>query len=66
MSENIPPYRIPDNLLDQAILAPLLAADDGLVRLDERARWSALQGAWNERLLYRNACAAMHAQNCLV
>ena len=52
--------------MEAAILAAFLAADDSVGRLDERARWSALQGPWNERLLYRNACAAMHAQNCLV
>lgn len=62
----LPEYCIPENPLDPAIFTALLAADESVSRLDERARWSVLQGAWNERLLYRNACAAMHAQNCLV
>lgn len=66
MPTNLPIYSIPDNPLDSAILQPFLAADDCLSRLDERARGSALNGPWNSRLLYRNACAAMHAQGCLV
>lgn len=37
-----------------------------IVRLDERARNSPLQGPWSERLLYGNATAAMYGQGCLV
>ncbi len=62
----LPDYCIPENLRDPATFTGFLAADDSVTRLDERARWSLLQEPWNERLLYRNACAAMHAQNCLV
>lgn len=66
MSENIPVYSIQDNPLDLAILDAFLEADDAVGRLDERTRGCALRAPWNERLLYRNACAAMLAQNCLV
>lgn len=66
MPANLPVYSIPENPLDPTVLPSLLVADDSVGRLDERARGSVLRGPWNERLLYRNACAAMHAQNCLV
>lgn len=66
MPANTPFYAIPEKTLDPALLTAFLAVDDRVGRLDERARWSVLQGPWSERLLYRNACAAMHAQNCLV
>jgi Protein of unknown function (DUF1612)/HTH DNA binding domain len=43
-----------------------LRVDEALSKLEERARLSPLREAWSQRLLYRNACAAMHTQNCLV
>ena len=61
-----PIYQIPENPLDPSIIDAFLRVDEALSRLDERARWSPLQAAWSQRLLYRNACAAMHTQNCLV
>jgi hypothetical protein len=66
MPANLPIYQIPENPLDSSILDAFLRVDEALSRLDERARWSPLQAAWSQRLLYRNACAAMHTQNCLV
>jgi len=62
----MPVYIILDNPLDPAILDAFFEADDAVGRLDERARWCALRAPWNERVLYRNASAAMHGQNCLV
>ncbi len=66
MPTKLPLYQIPENPLEPSILDAFLRVDEALSRLDERARWSPLQAAWSQRLLYRNACAAMHTQNCLV
>jgi hypothetical protein len=59
-------YAIPEKLPLNAILAPLLAAEDAIARLDERARNSPLRKGWIERLLYREACASRLAAGELV
>lgn len=59
-------YAIPEKLPLNAILAPLLAAEDAIARLDERARNSPLREGWIERLLYREACASRLAAGELV
>jgi hypothetical protein len=66
MPTKLPVYQIPENPFVPSILDAFLRVDDALSRLDERARLSPLQAAWSQRPLYRNACAAMHTQNCLV
>ncbi len=66
MPTKLPIYQIPENPFDPSIIDAFLRVDEALSRLDERARLSPLQAAWSQRLLYRNACAAMHTQNCLV
>jgi hypothetical protein len=62
----LPTYDIPEKPLDDALLDAFLRVDEALSKLEERARLSPLRQAWANRLLYRNACAAMHTQNCLV
>ncbi len=59
-------YELPDKPLEDASLDHFLRVEEALSKLDERARLSPLREAWSGRLLYRNACAAMDAQNCLV
>ena len=66
MPTHLPTYDIPEKPLDDALLDAFLRVDEALSKLDERARLSPLQASWSQRLLYRNACAAMHTQNCLV
>jgi Protein of unknown function (DUF1612)/HTH DNA binding domain len=66
MSTNPPIYDIPDNPLEPAILGAFLRVDEALSKLDERARLSPLREAWSQRMLFRNACAALHSQNGLV
>ena len=61
-----PFYELPEKPLEDASLDQFLRVEEALSRLDERARLSPLREAWSRRLLYRNACAAMNAQNCLV
>jgi Protein of unknown function (DUF1612)/HTH DNA binding domain len=62
----LPTYDIPEKPLDDAMLDAFLRVDEALSKLEERARLSTLREACASRLLYRNACAAMHTQNCLV
>jgi hypothetical protein len=62
----LPTYDIPEEPLDDALLDAFLRVDEALSKLEERARLSPLRQAWANRLLYRNARAAMHTQNCLV
>ena len=59
-------YTIPEKLPLNVILAPLLAAEDAIARLDERARNSPLREGWIARLLYREACASRLAAGELV
>ena len=66
MPTNLPTYDVPEKPLDDALLDAFLRVDEALSKLEERARLSPLWDAWANRLLYRNACAAMHTQNCLV
>jgi len=66
MLTKLPDYQIPEIPLQPSILDAFLRADEALARLDERAKLSPLQAAWSNRLLYRNACAAMHTLNCVV
>jgi len=66
MPSILPVYELPENPLDGSLLSAFLAADEALIRLDERARLSPLGPAWSQRVLYRNACSAMESQNCLV
>jgi len=66
MPQKLPVYHFPENPIDPAILDAFLRVDEALSRLDERARWSPLQAPWSQRLLFRNACAAMHTQHCVV
>lgn len=62
----MPKYEIPENPFDPSLLDALFRVDEALSRLDERARLSPLRAPWAHRLLYRNACAAIHTQHCLV
>jgi hypothetical protein len=66
MSINTPVYEIPEKPLAETSLDEFLRVDEALSKLEERARLSLLVDSWSRRLLYRNACAAMHSQNCLV
>ena len=66
MPTHLPTYDIPKRPLDDTLLDLFLRVDEALSKLEERARLSPLREAWANRLLYRNACAAMHTQNCLV
>ena len=66
MPTKLPLYQIPEHPFEPSLFDAFLRVDDALSRLDERARLSSLQAAWSQRLLYRNACAAMHTQNCVV
>jgi Protein of unknown function (DUF1612)/HTH DNA binding domain len=66
MPITLPNYDIPEKPLDDVLLDAFLRVDEALLKLEERARLSPLREAWANRLLYRNACAAMHTQNCLV
>ena len=66
MPANSAIYEIPEKPLDELMLDAFLRVDEALSKLEERARLSPLRAAWSQRLLYRNACAAMHTQNCLV
>jgi hypothetical protein len=66
MPSTLPNYDIPEKPLDDTLLDAFLRVDEALSKLEERARLSSLREAWANRLLYRNACAAMHSQNCLV
>ncbi len=59
-------YTVPTILPLDAILDPLMAADDALARLDERAKSSPLRDGWISRLLYREACASRLAAGELV
>lgn len=59
-------YEMPSNPYERDILNPLFRVDEALSKLVERARLSELAPAWSYRLMYRNACAAMHTQNCLI
>ncbi len=66
MPTHPPTYDVPEKPLDDALLDSFLRVDEALSKQDERARSSPLREAWANRLLYRNACAAMHSQNSLV
>jgi Protein of unknown function (DUF1612)/HTH DNA binding domain len=59
-------YEIPEKPFDEAWLDAFFRTDEALSKLEERARLSPLRVSWSSRLLYRNACAAMNTQNCLV
>ena len=66
MPTYLPIYDVPEKPLDDAGLYAFLRVDEALSKLEERARLSPLRASWAQRLLFRNACAAMHTQNCLV
>jgi hypothetical protein len=66
MPANIPQFVSFEEYPSSAVLDALLDTDDLLVRLDERIRASPVGRACVQRLLYRNACAAMQSQNCMV
>jgi hypothetical protein len=66
MSENIPQLPPIDPYPSPAVFDAFLATDDALVRLDERMRASPVGQACAQRVLFRNACAAMQNQDCLV
>lgn len=70
MPREVPIYAVPDIIEDEAILGQFLSVDERIVRLDERAaifqKIFELRSPWAERLLYRNACAGVHAQGGLV
>ncbi len=66
MSTKQPEYELPEKPLEDKMLDAFLLVDEALSKLEERARLSQLVDSWSRRLLYRNACAAMHSQNCLV
>ena len=59
-------YVLPEKLPLSAVLSPLLAAEDAIARLDERAKYSPLREGWTTRLLYREACASRLAAGELV
>lgn len=65
MPIKLPLYEIPSDPYE-GILDQFLRVDEALSKLTERARVSGLQAPWAHRLLYRNACAAVQAQGCLV
>ena len=62
----MPFYEIPEKPLEDASLDHFLRVEEAVSKLDERARLSPMREAWSRRLLYRNSCSAMDAQNCLV
>ena len=66
MPTNLPSFPIPEKYPNPVVLDALLQADDALVRLDERMRLSPVGSPCASRLLYRNACASMQNQHCLV
>ncbi len=59
-------YAIPEKLPSASFLTHLMAADDAIARLDERARTSPLREGWMARMLYREACASRLAAGELV
>ena len=59
-------YTHSENLPLKDFLDPLMAADDALARLDERARNTPLRDGWISRMLYREACASRLAAGELV
>lgn len=66
MPITMPSYEVQENPFEPQVLEVFFRVDEALSKLDERAKLSTLQAAWSQRVLYRNACAAMHTQNCLV
>ena len=50
----------------EAVLGPLLAAQEAVSRLDERARRSPYRAAWMQRLLFHEACACQLFEGDLV
>lgn len=51
-------YDLPEKLVaNSPITTSLVALEDALARLDERARASPLRDGWMQRLLYHEACA---------
>lgn len=59
-------YEIPENDWKSQILECLLATQDAVVRLDERAQNSRLREGWRQRLFFAEACACQLAEGDLV
>jgi hypothetical protein len=60
-------YHLPEKLVaEPRITASLVALEDALARLDERARTSPLTEGWMQRLIYHEACACQLAEGDLV
>jgi hypothetical protein len=59
-------YEIPENFEISSVLSMLLAAQEAIVRLDERLRRSTFRAGWLERTLYAEACACQLAEGDLV
>ena len=59
-------YVMPEKVPSASFLTQLMAADDAIARLDERARTSPLRDGWMARMLYREACASRLAAGELV
>jgi UDP-2,3-diacylglucosamine pyrophosphatase LpxH len=60
-------YHLPEKLVaEPRITASLVALEDALARLDERARTSPLTEGWMQRLVYHEACATQLAEGDLV
>lgn len=55
-----------DEFRGEAVLKPLLAAQEAVSRLDERARRSPHRAAWMQRLLFGEACACQLHEGDLV
>ena len=62
---NSPTYDI-EALRIESVVEPLLAAQEAVSRLDERARHSPHREAWMQRMLFREACACQLAEGDLV
>lgn len=59
-------YEIPENPFKPTLFAPLLKAQEAVVRLDERVRRSSLRDGWMQRVLFAEACACQLAEGDLV
>lgn len=57
---------IPENLPLSQLIAPLVAAEDALARMDERLRTSRIREGFISRLHYADACASMWLEGELV
>ena len=59
-------YDIPEEFRIETVLGAFLAAQEAVIRLDERARRSPHRQAWMQRLLFGEACACQLFEGDLV